>query len=299
MGMRGRHLSPLVAIVALVAACGSAPESDSSVSSTSTALATVPEWESNGMVIHRSGGEPVICAGVVMTSLPPQCGGPEIVGLDWADVPWAEEAQGVRWGEMRLVGTFDGTRFTLARDPAPVRYRGYEEPFDTTPPCPEPGGGWVIVDPSTAQNEVAAVEYAQARESFLGNWTHRLPPGSEAYSVKVFTFAENVDEHRTRLGEIYGGPLCVAEAPYSYRELDAIRRQVREALVDDEARLAGIYAAAADGSGHFGGADTVDIIRARVEVLVFAAEPAAQEWLDARFGEGIVTISSQLQPYEG
>jgi hypothetical protein len=219
--------------------------------------------------------------------------------LDWADVPWVEEAQGVRWAKMRLVGTFDGTRFTLIGNPEPVRYRGEEEPSDTTPPCPEPGEGWVIVDPATAENEAAAVEYARAQPSFLGNWTHRLPSGSAAYSVKVFTFAERADEHRSRLREIYGGPLCVAGTPYSYLELDAIRREVREVLVTDEARDAGIYAMATDGSGRYAGVDTVDVRKVRVEVRVFAAEPRAQEWLDARFGEGIVAIFSQLQPYEG
>lgn len=49
-----------------------------------------------------------LCLGGVMESLPPQCGGPVIVGWDWAEHTDAfEEASGVRWGEFLVTGTYD------------------------------------------------------------------------------------------------------------------------------------------------------------------------------------------------
>ena len=51
-----------------------------------------------------SGGGPTLCVGAVATSLPPQCGGPIVDGLDLSG--WSEEAQGVRWGERTVVVTW-------------------------------------------------------------------------------------------------------------------------------------------------------------------------------------------------
>lgn len=51
-----------------------------------------------------SGDGPKLCLGVVADSLPPQCGGPIVDGLDM--VGWTEEAQSVRWGERTVVVTW-------------------------------------------------------------------------------------------------------------------------------------------------------------------------------------------------
>ena len=56
---------------------------------------------------------PELCLGAVAESYPPQCGGPALVGWDWADHKDTFEQQGdVRWGTYLVTGTWDGTSFT-------------------------------------------------------------------------------------------------------------------------------------------------------------------------------------------
>jgi len=56
---------------------------------------------------------PELCLGAVAESYPPQCGGPALVGWDWADHEDTFEQQGdVRWGTYLVTGTWDGTSFT-------------------------------------------------------------------------------------------------------------------------------------------------------------------------------------------
>ncbi|WP_405218163.1 hypothetical protein [Agrococcus sp. Ld7] len=51
-------------------------------------------------------GTPMLCYNVA-TSLPPQCGGPEVVGWDWSAVEY-EEANGVRWTDaVAMMVTYD------------------------------------------------------------------------------------------------------------------------------------------------------------------------------------------------
>lgn len=59
--------------------------------------------EFTGTIID-SGAGPELCLGGVAESLPPQCSGPVIDGLDMSG--WSEEAQGVRWGDRRVVVTW-------------------------------------------------------------------------------------------------------------------------------------------------------------------------------------------------
>jgi hypothetical protein len=47
-----------------------------------------------------------LCLGAVLTSLPPQCGGPTLVGWDWADHEGEyEQSRGVRWGVFVVTGS--------------------------------------------------------------------------------------------------------------------------------------------------------------------------------------------------
>lgn len=73
---------------------------------------------------------PQLC-GAVAESLPPQCGGPDIIGWDWETVP-SESAAGTRWGDYTMVGTWDGERFTLVE---PARPAGEQDPV--TPEAPD------------------------------------------------------------------------------------------------------------------------------------------------------------------
>ncbi len=248
---------------------------------------TVTEWQFIGTVIDD--GQPVICPGGVMTSLPPQCQGVPVIGLDWSTVEGVETAGGVRWADFTLVGTYDGSVFDLTRPPQPPPVGGGETPFSVPLPCEEPEGGWQIINATTADKDGAAVGYAQAQPEFMGNWTYRLPADAAAYSVKVFTFTDNLEEHEQALRGIYGGPLCVSLVDHSLAELEAIRSRVKAVIVSAEAQAAGIYLS----NGQYG--DTIDIVTGQIEFYVLAAEAGAQGWLDSQFGQGTVMLQGRLQ----
>ncbi len=63
----------------------------------------VTRVEFHTTVIDEGDG-PVVCTGIVLDSLPPQCSGPPVTGLDMEG--WSEEVNGVRWGERSVVVTW-------------------------------------------------------------------------------------------------------------------------------------------------------------------------------------------------
>ena len=257
---------------------------------------TIAEWEFNGTVIDSPTDGSEMCPGMVLDSYPPRCSGIPVVGLDWSDVPWAEavdgadwapEIRGTRWASVRLVGTYDGETFALTRPPGAAVW-GEETPFSTPLPCDEPAGGWQVINEGTADRDGAAVGYAQAQPEFMGNWSHRLPADAAAYSVKVFTFTDKLDEHEQAIRDIYGGPLCVSLADRSLAELEAIRNKVKAVIVSPEAEAAGIYLL----DGQYG--DTIDVLAGTVEFYVLAADTDARAWLEWQIGESVVSLHSLL-----
>ena len=241
---------------------------------------TTTEWQFTGMVIDDDG--PEICPGGVMDSLPPQCAGVPLDLFDWEEVTGYEEAAGVRWADLTLVGTLSDGFFRLTQPPTSPQWPP-EIPSTPVPlPCDEPEGGWQVTNPSTADNLSAAVRYAQSQSEFMGNWNYRN-------MVKVFTFTGNLEQHGAALRDIYGGPLCVSLADRSLAELQAIRTQVKEAIVSDEAAGVGIHLL----DGQYG--DTIDVILGTVEFYVLAVEPGADDWLSRHFDSGVVKLHSLLQ----
>ena len=192
-----------------------------------TAVVGLTEWVFQGLVLDKQGVGPQLCM-AVQDSLPPQCQGMPVIGLDWADIPWAESAGDTTWAEARLVGTFDGETFTLTRQPAePEPVELIEEDLFATP-CPEPDGGWVVTDPALATQEAfeAARRYVEAQLDYSALWIDYLVEPSEEVDLGPATFVLNVRfaESLTlgdvvgptdlagleaALREIYGGPLCV------------------------------------------------------------------------------------------
>lgn len=78
-----------------------------STSAPVVALGTVLEQESG-----TDAGTPMLCM-MVLTSYPPQCGGPEVIGWNW-DAVDHEEANGVRWSDsIALRITYDGPANTV------------------------------------------------------------------------------------------------------------------------------------------------------------------------------------------
>jgi hypothetical protein len=226
-----------------------------------------------------------------------------VIGLDWADIPWAETAGDTTWAEARLVGYFDGETFTLSRPPAepdPAEWVE-EDPFAT--PCPEPAGGWVVTNPALATQEAfeAARRYAEGQPDYAALWIDYLVEPTEESDLGPATFVLNVrftgnlEGHEAALREIYGGPLCVtlATTQVTEAELRSIQEQVHLGLNTPEAVAAGIYAGFGQGTG-------VDTLRGVVVATVFVVidDAAAQAWVDARWGPGLVEVSGMLQRFE-
>jgi hypothetical protein len=82
--------------------------------------AAAGEVLAQGTVLQKDGEAPVLCLGGVADSYPPLCGGPLIVGWDWAAVEQSETASGVTWGSYAVTGTWDATAFTVTRTPVPL-----------------------------------------------------------------------------------------------------------------------------------------------------------------------------------
>jgi hypothetical protein len=274
----------------LVAACGGGDGTTVAAGSSSDV-----RYRVSATVLESPDHGPQLCR-EVMDSLPPQCGGPDVVGWDWDDVDGEESASGTTWGTFELIGTWDGERFTLTDAPAPPAVDLGPDGAAVEPPtpCPEPAGGWVVVDPATAtfDAQTAAAEYAQGQPSLGGLWVDQsinpaladgFDPGDEERAndptrlVLNASFTGDLARHERELRAIWGGPLCVSEAAHSQADLMEI-----EASIPDEGRLA----------------SWVDVITGTVHADYLLVDREVQAELDRRHGPGVVVLSSWLQPVD-
>ena len=115
-----RLLGTGLAGVLLLSACAgpTGPASDGDQPADASTATAPPTPSASGQVtavatvLQEADGPPELCLGGVAASLPPQCGGPEIVGWDW-DAVEADSAQSTTWGEYAVEGTWDGETFHL------------------------------------------------------------------------------------------------------------------------------------------------------------------------------------------
>jgi hypothetical protein len=273
--MRARAAAPALFIVALLSACaqpsgnGAPSAAVSGGPSRYTVTATVLENAEHG---------PQLCHAVA-DSLPPQCGGKDVVGWTWDGLEH-EEAQGVRWGYYRLVGTWDGTAFTLT-EPATVPPAGAATApgVDFTSPCPPPAGGWRAVDPARATQAAfdTAVTEASAMPGFAGLWIDQNggqnEPGRLVLNIR---FTGDPGSREAALRAVWGGALCLSKAERTQAELERIQAEL---------------------SGPEILQSSVDVVGNRVDLTVFAATPEEQSRLDAKYGAGVIQLHGFLQPY--
>ncbi|MBW3536894.1 MAG: hypothetical protein KY395_03870 [Actinobacteria bacterium] len=274
------------ALALLLASCGS----DTTVSSRNgsaddDAIYTAP----SATVLEGREHGPQLCLGGVQESLPPQCGGPDIVGWDWDDVDDEESVSGVTWGEYSVTGTWDGERLTLTEKPGPpVETKGPVHDFST--PCEAPEGGWQPVDPprTTHAAQDSALSYAQEQPEFAGAWLDQLNPVSERDNpeesandpssiVLNLRFTEELARHEAEVRRRWGGALCVTPADHPLSQLRAIQTEVGS---DIEGVL---YS-------------SVDQVNGVVDLGVVIATQEMQRFLDEKYGEGLVRLSGALQP---
>jgi hypothetical protein len=224
---------------------------------------------------------PQLCIAVA-TSLPPQCGGPDIKGWKWDGLK-AESAAGTTWGSYQLTGTFDGKTFTLtelaaAPGTGPVSDRPRP---DFKPACdPKPA-----TDPAKNSEQAlsAAIRMAQEHPDFGGLWLSNTPPADAqaspgydpAKQVLNVSFTKDLAAREADLRRSWGGLLCVTQAKRTETELRRIQSEITDG-----------YSVAVNTMGGF------------VEVEVFAAYETRQRELDAKYGTGTVILYGALKPID-
>lgn len=277
----GRFLV-LLAFAVLLAACAETAPSPPSEPEEQPAA---NRYGANATVLDDGDG-PELCLGAIADSLPPQCGGMPIVGWRWDDVEGEQTVGGVTWGEYHVIGSYDGSAFTLesAGPPVPIEPDGFD-PFTT--PCPEPDGGWTDLDPAATSDDdrTAAMRVAEDIPEYAGLWISYLqePVDYEMPGPYVLNVAFTGDPHRfeSDIRAVWGGPLCLQSFGRTHRELLRVQRG-----------LEGV----ADSMGFELLWSSVDVIENEVELGVVVATPQLEAALADEYGEGTVHLDPALKP---
>lgn len=168
--------------------------------------ASEPSMIASGVLFDLDGA-PALCAGMILESYPPQCGGAlvPLAGLAWEDVPTRRQEGERVWSEMTvLVGEDDGTTFRVARayaadDPAAPTPSGagVALPQDFSPLCEEP-----VVGSGPAAGPEGLAAAASALPGYVGLW---ISPDQTTLNV---AFTEGADEASALLAPTVGAAFC-------------------------------------------------------------------------------------------
>jgi hypothetical protein len=239
-----------------------------------------------GTVIESPAHGPELCLGALMLSRPPQGGGPPITNWDWSAVT----------GYERVRGTYDGQAITLIRPPVRPRPDHAAADLGSTPgtPCPEPEGGWRVLDPSRTTDRLMDKTFRKARrlDGYAGAWLDQsINPASRSTDEDAAELMNdptkliiNVAVTRDpgtaerKLREVWGGALCVSLARHTKDELAA----VQDAVLDDVIKTGNLLSMSA--------------AHDHVDVEVIFDDGALQEDLDRPYGAGRVIVTSALRP---
>ena len=280
-----RRATASIAVAAVVAACGGddgGPVAEGSSSTTPSGR----QYEATGTVLESADHGPQLCLGAVAASLPPQCGGPDLLGWDWAAVDGEESRNGTTWARLHVTVAVSGDDYTLVSS-GPPREDVDRDPLpDLTAPCPEPSGGWKPVDPERTTEPAfgAANAYVQAQPDAAGFWVDYISDGSSEMAdagnmIAVARFTDDLSRHERELREVWGGALCVTDAEHTTTELRAIMTEL-SAELGPSGRLLGVN-------------DDEVANTVTVEVTL---DDGLQREMDRRYGPGLVEVRGQLQP---
>jgi hypothetical protein len=237
---------------------------------------------------------PELCLGGVLESLPPQCRGVPITNWRWDQVQGHQTVGGTTWGTYRLVGTYDGARFTVVRAevPPPASRPSAAERFkdEPRPACPEPAGGWEVPDPSRRSEGYLepVARAARAEPDFAGVWLSYLEPMGHNVAEEPGEFVLNVAftgdlaRHQAKLRPLWGGRLCVTRQQRSYWELLGIQRQLQGAA----GKQLGLRVLST----------SIDEYANAVSLQVVVLKERTRQALDARYGAGAVQATAALTP---
>jgi hypothetical protein len=248
-----------------------AASSEPTPATSSGAPAPVPNGQvsTHGLVtVLDPGTGPELCLGAVAESYPPQCGGPAVAGFEWGDVG-AERAGGVTWGSYALIGTYDGTTFTVTDSTPAALYDPAAQPQE------DPLGA-ACQDPATTDAARATPEDLDATLAAAS----ALPGYATAWltgnTINV-AVTEDAAGAEATLRESWGGPLCVTTVERTDADLNAINQELQAAL-GEQLLTSGSFAP-----------DSLD-----AEVVF--DDGSIQDWVDATYGDGLVTVTSALVP---
>jgi hypothetical protein len=245
-----------------------------------------PVYRTSATVVQQPGGKVEACLVTVEVTSPPQCGDTPLVGWVWGGLE-SQTAKGTRWGVYDLVGTYDGTSFTLTAPPVVHVDKGTSPQAPVVPsPCSAPGHAPASSSgkgPATLDAAKALVSKAEQLPGYAGYWKSG-PPGAVPDSVEqtynIAVSGASVPAVQSALSPLWPGPICVVDVARSYKELQALELQARTALEDRGIRWLD--------SGF-------DPIHNRIEITIALATPALQDAFDRRFGAGAIFLSSILK----
>ncbi len=268
---------------AIAAACADAPPSREGTSGPSGADDPEVRYRATATVIDDGERGPVLCVGGVADSLPPQCSGVPLVGWDWNAVAGEESASGQRWGDYRVVGTYDGERFAVS-EVSPGRWPP-SEPIDWMP-CDEPADGWISPDPArtTDDDRVAAMRVAEDADDSAGFWIDE-GGGEGGVTVIVAAFTGDPVVHEADLRAVWGGPICLVRHERTLAELTRIQRALSDPAVAEQFGIQTTWSA-------------TDVLENHVEQGVIVATDEAREAVAERYGEAAVELVPALVPVD-
>jgi hypothetical protein len=278
----------VLASVLFLAACGAGDPPSSAAEEPAPSVSNPDPnqlYQVNTTVLEDRTHGPMLCLSGILESLPPQCGNVPIANWDWRAVPGEERLSRAIWGNYHVVGSYDGSTFTItAVDPSEENTSGSTD-FDLSSPCPQPSGGWSGLEQATQEDARPAAAYARSQPDYVTSWvTHLEPAQAESGPVIVNTvFTGDRERHEGEMREVWGGPLCVVERDVpTTDELARIRKEAEASL--DDLGLEMLWSA---------GPGVEPIIEIGVVVDV---EGKGQADLDARYGAGIVRLIPALKP---
>ena len=231
----------------------------------------VPDGEvrTQGLVMVLDDGDgPELCLGGVAESYPPQCGGPALTDFEWGDVGF-EEASGVRWGQYALTGTYDGTAFTVTDAIPAALYDVMAEPEQDPPAAACDAATTTDTTRATPEDMDATLAAASALPTYAPAWLT-----GNTINVAVTEDAEGAE---AELRKTWGGMLCVTPVERTEADLNEVNQELQVEL-GEQLLTSGSFAP-----------DSLD-------AQVVFDDGSIQDWADATYGDGLVTISSALEP---
>lgn len=156
-------------------------------------------------LLQVDGGPLLLCAGVVTSSLPPQCSGSVATGVNWDQIPWKERRATTNWAAVDVVGVLSGTGMssTLA-----VEQIGPTGTFIVTSDSPSPEFAPPTMTCLRSSDLGGALEAdgLEKVSGYQGAWTD-----GKRFNIATLADPLTVENQVRALG--YRGSLCIGTIP--------------------------------------------------------------------------------------